>query len=283
MLILQDALSRLEICPELGGALANWQLLDNGAPLFRPCDSAALAAGTPRRLGCFPLLPWSNRIGSGGFANPDGWLALTANSEDPLPIHGSAWQQAWQVEQHDRQQAVLHLDSCQPFAYQARQHIRLRDGQLDITLQVMHRDAAAAWYGIGLHPYFPRTTGTRLQASAEAVWLCDEQHLSHELVALPPGWDYCEEQQLVSGLDHAFNGWNGLARIVQPELGYQLDCRAHGAELFLLFTPSEREFFCLEPVSHPVNAHHLPGRPGLHLLHQGQSLHLGWSLRCQLR
>ncbi len=281
MLILQDALSRLEICPELGGALANWQLLDNGAPLLRPCDSAALAAGTPRRLGCFPLLPWSNRIGSGGFANPDGWLALAANSEDLLPLHGSAWQQAWQVEQHDQQQAMLRLDSRRPFAYQARQHIRLRGGQLDIALQVTHGDVAAAWYGIGLHPYFPRTAGTRLQASAEAVWLCDEQRLSRELAALPADWDYRQERPLISGLDHAFSGWNGQARIVQPELGYYLDCRARGGDLFLLFTPSEREFFCLEPVSHPVNAHHLPGRPGLHLLRQGQSLCLDWSLRCQ--
>jgi aldose 1-epimerase len=40
-------------------------------------------------------------------------------------------------------------------------------------------------------------------------------------------------------------------------------------------------FFCIEPVSHPVNAHHLPGRPGLRLLEQGQSqsAELGFSLR----
>jgi aldose 1-epimerase len=31
-------------------------------------------------------------------------------------------------------------------------------------------------------------------------------------------------------------------------------------------------------VSHPVNAHHLPGRPGLRLLEKGQSSELGFSL-----
>ena len=65
MLILQDALSHLEICPELGGAIANWRLRGSGLPLLRHSDAAALAAGTPRRLGCFPLVPWSNRIGGG--------------------------------------------------------------------------------------------------------------------------------------------------------------------------------------------------------------------------
>ncbi|NYS42896.1 hypothetical protein F2S88_29045, partial [Pseudomonas syringae pv. actinidiae] len=45
---------------------------------------------TPRRLACYPLAPWSNRIGSGGFDTPDGWFALPANSaNDPLPIHGT--------------------------------------------------------------------------------------------------------------------------------------------------------------------------------------------------
>lgn len=283
MLILQDQLTRLELCPELGGAIGNWSLRSSGLPLLRHADSQALAAGSARRLGCFPLLPWSNRIGSGGFANPHGWLALAANCEDPLPIHGSAWQQPWRVAEHDAQGALLTLESELPFAYSARQRFDLRDGQLCITLEVTHRGDSPAWYGLGLHPYFPRTANTRLQVAAEALWLCDEQRLSRELAPVPEDWDFANARPLpATCIDHAFAGWNGRACIHQPDLGYRLDCVASHCSHYLLFTPQERGFFCVEPVSHPVNAHHLPGRPGLRLLATGASARLGWSMSCRL-
>ena len=41
----------------------------------------------------------------------------------------------------------------------------------------------------------------------------------------------------------------------------------------ILFSPSSAAaFFCFEPVSHPVNAHNLPGMPGLTLLAAGETL-----------
>ena len=283
MLILQDALSILEVCPELGGAIANWHLRDGGAPLLRHSDADALAAGTPRRLGCFALVPWSNRIGAGGFANPDGWLALEAGSDGSLPIHGSAWQQPWQVIAHGEQHVELLLESTRPFAYRAHQRLTLHDGCLSIELQVTHCAGQPAWYGLGLHPYFPRTAGTRLQVAAQGVWLCDEQLLSREQVAVPQAWDFSEERGLPDErIDNAFTGWNGRASIHQPDLGYRLDCQASHCDHCLLFTPPGQEFFCVEPVSHPVNAHHLPGRPGLRLLAHGETARLGWSMSCRL-
>lgn len=38
-------------------------------------------------------------------------------------------------------------------------------------------------------------------------------------------------------------------------------------------------FFCIEPGRHPVNAHHLPGRPGLKWLEQHPSIHLDFTLK----
>jgi aldose 1-epimerase len=41
----------------------------------------------------------------------------------------------------------------------------------------------------------------------------------------------------------------------------------------ILYSPSaQAPFLCLEPVSHPVDAHNLPGQPGLVRLAQGESL-----------
>ena len=77
---LQDRLTRLSLAPELGASLVNWEVKATGQALLRHSDLAALESGTPRRLACYPLAPWSNRIGEGGFARPEGCLLYTSPS-----------------------------------------------------------------------------------------------------------------------------------------------------------------------------------------------------------
>ncbi|MET1078029.1 MAG: aldose 1-epimerase [Pseudomonas sp.] len=281
-LTLADGLTRLTLAPACGGSIANWQLLAGGQPLLRHANEQALASGLPRQLGCYPLAPWSNRIADGGMALPSGWLALAANTDhDPYPLHGSAWQQPWQVIKHAPRRAHLRLESDQPFAYRAEQVFTLQGGCLNIRLDVIHRASFSAWHGLGLHPYFPRTPATRLLAAAKEVWVGEPGRLPHRQVELPAAWDFRQLSTLPeTTVDHGFSGWNGHCRILQPDLGYALDCAASGADHYLLYCPAAAPFFCLEPVSHPINAHHLPGRPGLRLLEPGESLRLEWQLRC---
>ncbi|WP_392889293.1 aldose 1-epimerase [Pseudomonas migulae] len=281
LLELDDGFTRLTLAPETGGSIVNWTVNGSGQPLLRHSDTHALHTGLPGKLGCFPLAPWSNRISDGGFDRPDGWLALEPNSlTDPLPIHGSAWQQPWQVVSQARDEVILQLDSTTPFAYRARQRFHLSEGKLSITLHVTHLAERAAWHGLGLHPYLPRTAGTRLQAKAEQVWMSDASKLPTRLAPLPVEWDFQQLKALPDALvDNGFCQWDGHCLIQQPDLGYELECQASGSDYFLLYCPVDLGFFCIEPVSHPVNAHHLPGRPGLVLLEQGQSAELGFSLQ----
>ena len=278
---LEDELTHLTLAPELGASIVNWTVRSTGQPLLRHSDERALNTGLPGKLGCYPLIPWSNRIADGGFDCPDGWQSLTPNSlTDPLPIHGSAWQQPWQVVSHASNEVVLQLDSQTPFAYRARQRFHLNEGRLSIELQVTHLADRAAWHGLGLHPYFPRTDNTRLQAKAEQVWLCNASKLPTQRVAIPGEWDFQQTKALPETLvDNGFCNWDGHCLIQQPDLGYELECQASGSDYYLLYCPAGLAFFCIEPVSHPVNAHHLPGRPGLRLLEQGQSAELTFSLQ----
>ncbi|WPN45014.1 aldose 1-epimerase [Pseudomonas sp. P8_241] len=281
LLELEDEFTRLTLAPELGASIVNWTVRSTGLPLLRHADEHALNTGLPGKLGCFPLIPWSNRIAEGGFDCPDGWLALAPNSlTDPLPIHGSAWQQPWQVVSHSANEVVLQLDSTTPFAYRARQRFHLNAGKLSIELHVTHLAERAAWHGLGLHPFLPRTANTLLQAPAQQVWLCDSKKLPTRLSELPQEWSFQQPNALPETLvDNGFCAWDGHCLIQQPDLGYELQCQASGSDYYLLYCPLGLAFFCIEPVSHPVNAHHLPGRPGLRLLEQGQSAQLGFSLQ----
>lgn len=283
MIELEDNLTQLTLAPAVGGSIVNWTVRATGQPLLRHSDEAALNTGLPGKLACYPLAPWSNRVAQGGFDNPGGWLALTPNSPlDPLPIHGSAWQQAWQVVSQTADEVVLAVACETPFAYRAEQRFRLRGGELSLELRVTHLAEDAAWHGLGLHPYLPRRPGTRVQAKASQVWMSDASKLPTWLAPVPAEWDFTQLKGLPQGLvDNGFCQWDGHCRIEQPELGYALECQASGADYFLLFCPPGLGFFCIEPVSHPVNAHHLPGRPGLKLLEKGQSTHLNFTLKYQ--
>ncbi|WP_455930171.1 aldose 1-epimerase [Pseudomonas fluorescens] len=283
MIELEDSLTHLTLAPAVGGSLVNWTVRATGQPLLRHSDEAALNTRLPGKLACYPLAPWSNRVAQGGFDNPGGWLALTPNSPlDPLPIHGSAWQQAWQVVRQTAAEVVLAVVCETPFAYRAEQRFRLHGGELSIQLRVTHLAEKAAWHGLGLHPYLPRRPGTRLQAKASQVWMSDASKLPTGLAPVPTEWDFTQLKGLPQGLvDNGFGQWDGHCRIEQPELGYALECQAIGADYYLLFCPPGLGFFCIEPVSHPVNAHHLPGRPGLKLLENGQSTHLNFTLKYQ--
>ncbi|MBC8983478.1 aldose 1-epimerase [Pseudomonas lurida] len=278
---LEDALTLLTLAPAVGGSIVNWRVLASGQPLLRHSDEQAVNTGLPGKLGCYPLAPWSNRIAEGGFDNPGGWLALTPNSPlDPLPIHGSAWQQAWQVVSQSKNEVVLEVLCDTPFAYRAEQRFGLNNGELSITLRVTHLAEQPAWHGLGLHPYLPRTAGTRLQATASQVWMSDASKLPTGLAPVPAAWNFGALKALPETLvDNGFCQWDGHCRIEQPQLDYALECQASGADYFLLYCPPGLEFFCIEPVSHPVNAHHLPGRPGLKLLEQGQSTQLDFTLK----
>ncbi len=283
LLTLRDSLTQLTLAPEVGASVVNWTRLSDGIPLLRQTDEQALEALNPRRLACYPLLPWSNRIGGGGFATPDGWQPLSANtSHEALPIHGSAWQQPWQVVNATSDSASLQLDSQVPFPYRATLHVHLIEGRLSLQLQATHLGQQPTWYGLGLHPYLPRNAHTRLQAKAAGVWLCAEDKLSSQWVALPQTWNFESPAPLPQHVvDNAFTHWPGSARVIQADADYQLICEAEGCDVFLLFCPQGQNFFCFEPVTHPVNAHHLPGRPGLHLLAHGQSCYMRVSLHYQ--
>ena len=276
---LSDGRARLVIAPENGGGIASFDALvaDRAVALLKPPPGGI--------IGCELLVPWSNRISGGGFEFDGRFHAVAPNvAGEPFPLHGDGFQKPWRLARQTGTEAELVLDdgAIGPYRYVARVSYALHDGTLEATLTVENRASMRLPYGLGFHPWLPRHAGTTLAARAERVWLEDERHLPTgvEPIAAHPAWDFAEAAPLPADwINNGFGGWDGHAAIVQPEDGIALSLEA-SPELgvFILYSPSpDAGFFCFEPVSHPVDAHH---GEGLTALAPGQgmsaSMRLGW-------
>lgn len=271
---------RATVVPAMGGAISSFE--HDGLPLLRAWDGSA----DPATTASFPLVPWSGRIAGGGFSHAGRFHPLTANwPADPFPIHGDGWQRSWAADQRDGRSVRMVLDDGgpPPWRYRAVLDYRLDAATLTMALEVEHRGEEPLPYGLGFHPWFPRTPGTRLHAAATHVWLEDERYLPTQQVALAtrPGWDFSVARTLPPGwINNVFEGWGGAAEIAWPErrLGLRIEA-ATPLDRYLVYSPSAAAgFFCFEPISHPVDALHLDGMPGLRVLAPGERL----EARCRL-
>jgi aldose 1-epimerase len=292
---------KLGLVPAMGGSVAAWQLArPEVAPfdLFRPWDGTDYA-GDPLRIvrASYPLAPWSNRISGGGFSVGEKFYPVTPNAADmPYPIHGDAWQQHWQYKQHDSASLEMTLESKHfngnPHHYQAVQSFKLVDGGMNQSLTVTHLGDAPLLYGLGMHPWLPRNELTTLQAKVNGVWLSQPDCLPKEHTSnFPPTWDLNAGISASGSLiDNCFTGWDGTACVTWPDQDLQLtlnqstisaEVSTHLArpDCLLVFRKVTGDHFCLEPVSHPIDAFHLPEQPGLQVLQKGKSLTLTMSWR----
>lgn len=287
---LSHAGQRLGLVPSMGGGVVGWQL-ERGTTvidLWRPWDGINADMYS---LASFAMVPWTNRISGGGF-EIDGRFYPIANNRkgEPYPIHGNGWLQPWALSQPSPSSLEMTLESHRfggdPYEYQATQLFRLVDGGLDQTVTVTHLGAAPLPYGIGLHPWYVRGPQTRLQADVSGVWLCGDDPIpTSHTQAFPATWNLRQKLDVNGSLiDNTYTGWSGESVITWPEHHLALHMRvpqlrqAGGNGFCLLYRAPEGSAFCFEPVTHPIDAFHLPGRPGLKVLAAGESLklHVEW-------
>jgi aldose 1-epimerase len=291
---LRHAGQRLALVPSLGGSVAAWQLERPQGPLdlWRPWDGKTEDL---YQTASFAMVPWSNRISGGGFTHEGQFHPMRPNrAGEPYPIHGDGWLQAWQVSQPAADTLVMTLVSHRfdgnPYDYEAVQTFRLVGGGLDQQLRVRHLGATPLPYGLGVHPWFPRTAQTRITAPVQGLWLCGDDPLPvAHTTDFPAGWNL-NEGAPANGLliDNVYTGWGGRARIAWPERSLQVTARmpeferdGGAAQHFcLVYRPPQGSAFCFEPITQPINAFHLPAQPGLRVLGHGEqfSLTVQWRI-----
>jgi aldose 1-epimerase len=255
----------------LGGAILS--------ATYRGTPFLVAGGGTDGAMASFPLVPFGNRVESNIMCFHGRDYRFQPNSADQFYLHGDGWLGSWEIE-HAEQHRVLFsfsrvADATSPYSYAARQEVALVDGALVLTLSVENRGDEALPFGLGQHPFFLRTPKTRLTTVAESFWSERAGYLPDTSGPVPELFDFRAGAALPDvWANNAFGGWNGVAEIVWPESGMQARLEADAIfGTFMLYMPVERtDFFCLEPMSHLPNGHHLPEFGGLTALTPGESL-----------
>jgi aldose 1-epimerase len=278
MLALHAGETSLVLAPELGGSILGWTR--GSVALLRHASPRALFPGDVREMAGFPLVPYSNRIAGGRFHFADAEYRLALNFGDhPHSIHGIGWQRAWRVTGVARDAATLTLphtpDASWPFAFIAEQRFRLTATALHVALAIINHHTAPAPAGLGLHPYFPRTTTTvprahaTLQFHADAVWRNGADLLPRERAGVPPEWDHGAGRTIGDvALDNCFEGWDGTATLTWPDRRMTIEASDIFRHL-VVYTPPGQGFFCVEPVSHMNDA---INRDAMRVLDPGDTL-----------
>jgi aldose 1-epimerase len=271
MIRLQAGALACEIEPRLGGCIAGLWLGE--LPVLRSTPAAQLT--TSRQAGCYPLVPFSNRIGGArlqwqGTQHP----LVRNNGAEPHAIHGVGWQRPWEVLESDERSVFLSYehrpDSAWPFAFDSSQTLQIGERALALTLSVTNQSAQAAPAGLGWHPYFVKRARSHIAFDATGRWemgpdkLPTEHRATSGLDADCAGLD----------VDHCFDGWNGLAVLRDDLLHVRL---SSSLRRVVVFTNGTRDSVAIEPVSHVNNAMNLlatgvdAAQLGLVILQPGES------------
>lgn len=255
----------LTATPHIGGSLASWSLSTVTGPvdLFRPASDRALAGEFAPDMACFPLVPFSNRIGGGRFVFQGREVVLATDPGSPHRIHGHGWSTPWTVEaaaDHALRMGFTHRADDWPWSYRAAQTVALDGEGLTVTLDLINESDSDMPAGLGLHPYFVKTPGSIVTAEVRGVWDNDDTILPSRRRPLPAAWDFRHGVAMDHAvLDNGFTGWSGTATLDRPEERLRLTMIADGPVGHLIvYAPPGESYLCLEPVTHMTDALNRP-------------------------
>jgi aldose 1-epimerase len=269
----------------VGGAISafDWNGETGSRPIMRPSPHPLR-----RSLDAcsFPLVPYVNRIRGGRFTFRGLEVQLEPNmAGDPSPLHGQGWLNSWSVDRIDGGTAVLtyaHAAGEWPWAYEARQEFTLDNGSLTVVLTCTNQDREPMPCGLGLHPYFPCGSRTRIDTVVTDAWTIDDKVLPVDKVPAQGTYDLKDRLVCGQGLDNGFGGWGGEASLTDPDWPYIVKITSADAHFFQVYSPKEGGIFVAEPVTHANAALNEPEdrwpELGLRVLQPGE----GMSLRARI-
>lgn len=271
----------LVLAPGIGGSIASFT--HRGDPILRGAE----APNSPLDCGCFPLVPYCNRIRGGRFNFRGTTVEIAPNMKgDPSPLHGQGWLGPWLVESQTRDGACLffaHQPGEWPWAYEARQTFRLGEAGLEAEIVCRNLSGEPMPCGLGFHPYFPCDVRTRIDTHADMVWEVDENVLPTGTAPATGRYALDGRPACARGLDNGYGGWSGEMQLIDGERVRLM--ASPDARFFQIYSPAQGGLLAAEPVSHANAALNEPEEQwpalGLRVLEPGEAMRLRMSLRVQ--
>jgi aldose 1-epimerase len=260
--VLSDDAWRVHVQPLLGGSLAACEF--RGQTILAPVREASPWPGV--ELCHYPLVPFANRVENGRFSFGGRTIRLEPNVPGyPHALHGQGWQAEWQVVDAGATACAIafeHAASARwPWDYSAKQTFAIAANALVVTLELRNKARTRMPAGLGFHPFFPHADSARLTAAAARLWRGDAAEFPRCMARVPGALDFTHGRPIrdVRGLDRCYSDWRRRADIDWPGATYRVAITADEPLAHLmLYVPRERGFFCVEPVSHVVNALNFP-------------------------
>ena len=255
---------------------------------MRTTPSAAMADGNVRQMACYPLVPYSNRIGHGKLLFGQKTHQLRPNfGSEPHSIHGVGWQRAWKIDAQATDSLTLSLthspDADWPFRFVVVQECRLLDSALVMRLRITSTDDAPMPVGLGFHPFFPMTPDTTLQAEWSGRWEMGEDKLPTAWKKVSAETDFAMPRLIRDWkVDHCFTDWKQRATLAYAK--HRTIITATGdAKNLICFAPNDgRNFIALEPVTNINNAFALAAQgvanTGMRILGRGDSVEMSMTI-----
>lgn len=139
--------------------------------------------------GSYPMVPWAGRLRNGRFSFDGVDYQLPINFETHA-IHGTGFEQPWDVIARDARSAALACRLDWVLGGDAEQLIELSDDALSCTLVVRAGDRPMP-ATIGWHPWFVKPV--RVDLRFEHMYLRDDDYITDGRIVEPPPppWDDC--------------------------------------------------------------------------------------------
>jgi len=273
---LQNEHLRLDILPEAGASIVNFsgRIHNAWVPLMRETPPEAVDSQNPSLMSSFTLAPWSNRLPDAQFIFKKKKYTLISNTPEGYAMHGDVRRRPWKTLRSEPTVFVCTIDSREfvdfnfPFPLTIEIRHELSANKLITSIQLTNVGPTEMPAGFGFHPYFNRRLRgfdgdeALLQLNVAGVY---PPLPGGPMLPISPDQDFSIATSLgLRDVNHCFGGWEHCATITYPQA--QVCLRMECSALFnhvVLFTPPEKPYFAVEPISHATN--------GFNLFAQGQT------------
>jgi aldose 1-epimerase len=286
---------KCNVAPSSGASVCG--LWADGLPILQPYDPSRLAVNAqgelllPPPAGCYPLVPFSNRIGHASFVWKGSAHALVPNfPPEPHAIHGVSWNRPWFVLDQQESSVIMRYqhrpDASWPFAFQVDQTVLLSQTGVLFSFDFTNLAPIEAPVGLGWHPFFPKTKSSTISFDAAQRWEMGDNQLPTHARDSKGLVTNCHE----FSIDHCFSQVEGLVLLEDSERRISLKS---DLQHLVVFTRPDLASIAIEPVSHvsdALNLSQVADQPrqkleslGMRVLQPGQSTRASFEISIELK